>query len=283
MKVPYYMLLLMSFCSTLAIAQIPENVLFKKDIVYTRIDNWEGKLDVYLPKGKTNSTLVVYIHGGGWVQGSKDAEYEKIKVFIENGYAVANIEYRLAKQAPAPAAIEDFHCAMAYLLKNAKNLGFNKKKVILMGGSAGGHLALLEGLQSYKPVYTGGCNTKNFVPAAIISKYGPTDLLTWEPAIKAGGASAAWLGERVSDTAFIQSLSPTAYLNGPKIPVLFIHGDEDKTVPISQSQKLFGLLKERGFPTELYVVKGGKHGNFGAIETPKMDKVMLAFLAKYAQ
>lgn len=54
-----------------------------------------------------------------WTHGKKEAEYEKIKVFIENGFAVANVEYRLAKQAAAPAAVEDVHCALVYLLKNA--------------------------------------------------------------------------------------------------------------------------------------------------------------------
>lgn len=255
----------------------------KIDIVYTKINDWEGKLDLYLPEGKKDNMLVIYIHGGGWTHGNKEAEYEKIKIFIENGYTVANVEYRLAPQAAAPAAIEDVNCAIAYLLGNVKQYRFDPKKVVLMGGSAGAHLALLAGLQSHKPLFTAGCTVKPFKVAAIISKYGPTDLLTWEPATKPGSASATWVGKRGTDTAFLQSLSPFYSVSGRKIPVLFIHGDQDRTVPVEQSQKLYQKLKQLDYLTELYVVKDGKHGNFGAVETPKMDQKMLEFLAQISK
>lgn len=251
----------------------------KIDVVYTRVGEWLGKLDLYLPVGKKQNTLVIYIHGGGWTHGSKDAEYEKIKVFIENGYTVANIGYRLAPQAEAPAAIEDVNVAITYLVNNARLYHFDPNKVFLMGGSAGAHLALLAGLQSAQPKFTAAGIVKPFRVAGIISKYGPTDLLTWEPATKPGSASAAWVGKRATDTVFLQSLSPYYSLSGPKIPILLIHGDQDRTVPIAQSQKLHEKLKQLGYQTTLYVVKGGKHGNFGEVETPKMNTEMLKFIA----
>ena len=198
-------------------------------------------------------------------------------MFLANGYAVANIEYRLANQAVAPAAIVDVNMAINYLVKNAKNLNFDVNKVVLMGGSAGAHLALLAGLQSQCKTY----NSQKFKVAAIISKYGPTDLLTWKPATAPGSASASWLADRKNDIAFVKSLSPVNYVSKNKIPVLFIHGDKDKTVPIEQSTTLFELLKKQGSPTEIHIVKGGKHGNFGDVETPKMDSVMIGFLKEY--
>lgn len=257
-----------------------QNVEVKTDLEYKSVGSWKGKLDLYVPKQQNKKPLVIYIHGGGWTHGKKEAEYEKIKIFINNDFAVANIEYRLAPLAAAPAAIEDVHCAVTFLKKNAAALGLKGRKMVLMGASAGAHLALMAGLQSNKPVYTGNCKSR-FSVAAIISKYGPTDLLTWEPATKEGSASAGWLGTRQKDTTFIKSLSPTSYVSGKKIPILFIHGDQDKTVPIDQSLKLFEKLQQKHYPTELYVVKGGKHGNFGDEETAKMDSKMLDFLSEY--
>lgn len=258
-------------------AQVPAGVLQKLNIVYTIDNGWEGKLDYYQQTTKKKAPLMIYIHGGGWVHGNKDAEYDKIKVFIENGYSVANVEYRLANQSPAPAAIEDVNEAINYLLKNVKILNFDSDRMILIGGSAGAHLALLAGLQAKYKIF----NKQKFKVAAIISKYGPTDLLTWKPATAPGSASSAWLANRKNDTAFVKSLSPVNYVSKNRIPVLFIHGDQDQTVPIQQSETLYQLLKSKGSPTQFYVVKGGKHGNFGDIETPKMDAAMLNFLSKY--
>lgn len=269
-----YLLIVFFFISNQSIAQQAAKIDEKLNLVYATINGWEGKLDYYQPKRDKKLPLVIYIHGGGWTHGKKEAEYDKFKVFLANGYAVANIEYRLANQAAAPAAIVDVNMAINYLLKNAKNLNFDVNKVVLMGGSAGAHLALLAGLQSQTKIY----NSQKFKVAAIISKYGPTDLFTWKPATAPGSASATWLGDRKNDTTFVKSLSPVNYVSKNKIPVLFIHGDKDQTVPVEQATTLFELLKRQGTPTEIYIVKGGKHGNFGDVETAKMDSVMIGFL-----
>jgi len=272
-----FLLLFFMLISNQLIAQPIAKIDEKLNLIYAITNGWEGKLDYYQPKSNTKLPLMIYIHGGGWTHGNKEAEYDKFKVFLANGYAVANIEYRLANQAAAPAAIVDVNMAINYLIKNAKDLNFDKSKVVVMGGSAGAHLALLAGLQSQNKIY----KSKKFKVAAIISKYGPTDLLTWKPATAPGSASATWLANRKNDTVFVKTLSPVNYVSNNKIPVLFIHGDQDKTVPVEQSMTLFELLKKQGSPTEIYIVKGGKHGNFGDVETPKMDSVMIGFLSKF--
>lgn len=251
-----------------------------KDIVYKTVDGWEGRLDLYLPAHKNKNTLVFYIHGGGWVHGKKEEEYEKIKVFIDSGFTVANVEYRLAKQAPAPAAIEDVNCALAYLINHAARYHIDRAKIIVIGASAGGHLALLLGLQSAAPVYTGGCRLHHLKIAGIISKYGPTDLMTWKPARSEGSASSAWLGDRVDDTSFIRSLSPVNYVT-PKIrqiPVLFIHGNKDKTVPVEQAKTLYQKLKDNGNKTILHIVDSGGHGNFRPLDNKSMNEAMVRFV-----
>jgi len=171
---------------------------------------------------------------------------------------------------------------LVYLLKNAHEFNIDRRKVILMGGSAGAHLALLAGLQSPHPIYDGGCKYSDIKISGIISKYGPTDLLTWSPATKKGSASSTWLGDKVNDKGFIESLSPVNYVSSGtrKIPVLFIHGSNDKTVPLQQSHVLYDKLKANGNETELHIVKDGKHGNFNASANEIMNAKMIDFIKK---
>lgn len=260
---------------------LPTSVSEKKDIIYSTIGDWQGKLDMYFPKSKKKLPLVIYIHGGGWTHGSKDREYDKIKVFFENGYAVANIGYRLAGQAPAPAAINDVYTAIQFILDSAKAWNIDKNKIALMGGSAGAHLAMVVALQSSTPIYTGLLPAKPFKVAAIISKYGPTDLFTWESLKKSNSASLTWLGGRENDSAFVKSLSPFYLQDKQKIPTLFVHGSDDPTVSVHQSLALYEKMKQLNVPTENFIVNKGKHGNFGSEETAKMNKAMIAFLKKW--
>ncbi|SER50594.1 Prolyl oligopeptidase family protein [Pedobacter rhizosphaerae] len=152
-----------------------------------------------------------------------------------------------------------------------------------MGGSAGAHLALMVGLQSPAPVFTGDCGKKKINIAGIISKYGPTDLLHWDAVSKPGGTFAAWAGIRPQDTTFLKSLSPINYVSEKNIPVLLIHGDQDRTVPVEQSITLYNKLKQNGNETTIHIVKNGGHGNFGPIETAVMDEKMMSFITLYTK
>jgi len=280
MKIIYLIVFFCTYWMCSFAQAVSENIRVEKDLVYKEINGWQGKLDFYIAVSKEKKPLIVYIHGGGWIHGKKEAEYDKFSVFLKNGFGVANIEYRLAGQAPAPAAIEDVYCALQYLVSHADQFGIDKKKIIIMGGSAGAHLALMLGLQSPAPVFTGNCSKEKISIAGIISKYGPTDLLHWDSVSKPGGIFAAWAGSRQQDTTFLKSLSPINYVYSKKIPVLFIHGDKDKTVPVEQSIALYDKLKKNGNAVELYIVKDGGHGNFGNVQTPLMDEKMIAFVVK---
>ena len=153
-------------------------------------------MDVYLPpKEKGPSPVVINIHGGGWNKGVKESQ-TGFNTFFKAGFAVANIEYRLTGQATAPAAIEDTRCALIYLIKNAKALNIDVNKIVIMGGSAGGHLALMGGLLANDHRFDKNCpGVENIKVAAIIDKYGITDVWDWGygPVIKSKSART-WLG-----------------------------------------------------------------------------------------
>ena len=135
----------------------PKGYESKLDVVYVNVNGWEGRLDYYIdPSSKQPTPLVINIHGGGWNHGVKEGQ-GGFSSFFKAGFAVANIEYRLTPQAKAPAAIEDTRCALIYLISNAKKLNIDVKKIVIMGGSAGGHLALMAGLLGNNHLFDTNC------------------------------------------------------------------------------------------------------------------------------
>ncbi|RYE14826.1 MAG: alpha/beta hydrolase, partial [Sphingobacteriales bacterium] len=125
--------------------ELPAGFISQMDIVYTKAGDWAGQMDIYLPKSNKPTPVVINIHGGGWNKGVRQSQ-TGFNSFFKAGFAVANISYRLTGQATAPAAVEDARCALIYLIKNAKALNIDTDKIVVMGGSAGGHLALMAGM-----------------------------------------------------------------------------------------------------------------------------------------
>src|SRR5713226_9103806 len=92
------------------------------NVTYPTANNWESKLDLYLRRDVTgpNATLI-YIHGGGWVGGSKEGAALTFVPYLEMGWNVVNVEYRLGRVALAPAAVEDCLCALRWIAAHAKD------------------------------------------------------------------------------------------------------------------------------------------------------------------
>jgi acetyl esterase/lipase len=258
----------------------PDGYTSKIDVIYTRAKNWEGRMDLYLPPAsKGPSAVVINIHGGGWNKGVKESQ-TGFNTFFKMGYAVANIEYRLSDQASAPAAVEDARCALIYLVKNAKELNIDVNKIVVMGGSAGGHLALMAGMLANDHRFDGNCKgVENIKVAAIINKYGITDVWDWGYGERIKSKSVArWLGDRKDDMKFAKSLSPLSYVSKTNPPTFIVHGDADPTVPYEQSVVLHKKLKEAGVKTEFMTVPGGLHGKFTKEQNSEVNKAIVAFL-----
>ena len=222
--------------------ELPAGFTKNLDVVYNKAGDWEGKMDVYMPaKDKGPTPVVINIHGGGWNHGVKESQ-TGFNTFFKAGFAVANIEYRLSGQASAPAAVEDTRCALIYLIKNAKELNIDVDKIVIMGGSAGAHLALMGGMLGNDTRFDGNCKgeVKEVKVAAIIDKYGITDVWDWGNGVVIHSKSAAlWLGDKAKDQNFAASVSPINYVNKNTPPTLIIHGDADPTVPYQQSVDLY--------------------------------------------
>lgn len=250
------------------------------NLVYTKVNNWEGKLDLYLPPVKNDlSPLVINIHGGGWNKGSKESQ-TGFSGFFKRGYAVANIAYRLTGVATAPAAVEDTRCALIYLIKNAKKFNIDVNKIVIMGGSAGGHLALMGGLLENSHLFDTNCKgTENIKVAAIIDKYGITDVWDWGYGpLKTSKSATSWLGDKAKDKDFTRSVSPLYHVKKTSPPIFIVHGDADPIVPYEQSVALKAKLDEMGVKNEFVTVKGGQHGKFSPEDNSMVNAKIMEFL-----
>ena len=260
--------------------EYPEGYAAQLNVVYTKVKDWEGKMDIYTaPKSKGLSPVVINIHGGGWNHGVKESQ-TGFSTFFKMGYAVANIEYRLTGQATAPAAVEDTRCALIYLIKHAAALNIDVNKIVIMGGSAGGHLALMGGLLGNDHWFDTNCpGVENVKVAAIIDKYGITDVWDWGYGKNVTSKSATrWLGDKANDQKFAASVSPITYVNKNSPPTFIVHGDADPTVPYQQSVDLHKKFVEAGVKTEFMTVKGGLHGKFDKEKNSEVNKAIATFL-----
>ncbi|MFY0603753.1 MAG: alpha/beta hydrolase [Flavobacteriaceae bacterium] len=253
----------------------PQNYTANIDIVYTQVNGWKGKMDTYINlKAEKPTPIVINIHGGGWNHGVKESQ-RGFGSFFKNGYAVANVAYRLVDVATAPAAIQDIRCALIYIYKNAKRLNIDTTKIVIMGGSAGGHLALMSGLLGNNKKMDINCFfNKKIKIAAIINKYGVTDLVP----LKKWRSVKKWLGNKINNQKFIESVSPIYYVNKNSPPIFSVHGNEDPIVPYQQSVILHKALKKHNIINDFITIKGGKHGKFSKEQKSYINKKMWLFL-----
>jgi acetyl esterase/lipase len=252
------------------------------DITYLTANNWEAKLDVYQPQAATGpSPTLVYIHGGGWVGGNKDAAILNLVPYLELGWAVVNVEYRLARVSLAPAAVEDCRCALRWVISKAKDYNFDTNKIVVTGHSAGGHLSLTTGMLPAEAGLDRQCpGSEDLKVAAIINWYGITDVgdLLDGPNMKT--YAVAWMGSLPNRDEIARRVSPLSYIRSGLPPVLTIHGDADPTVPYSHAVRLHEALTKAGVPNQLLTILGGKHGGFSRAETLKAYATIRDFLAK---
>jgi acetyl esterase/lipase len=271
------LLLVLLATSTPAFAQDPvtrwmaasePGVRVVPDVTYLTASNWEAKLDLYLvredgsPAGDQRARpTVIFIHGGGWVNGVKEGSVMSLMPYLAMGMHVVNVEYRLARIAHAPAAVEDCRCALRWVIRNAKTYGIDTSRLVVAGHSAGGHLALMTGLLPESAGLDRQCpGPEEPAVAAIVNWYGITDVngLLEGPDLRA--FAVTWLGSTPDRERIATRVSPLTYVRPGVPPVFTIHGDEDQTVPYSHAVRLHEALDAAHVPNELVTTPGGRHG-----------------------
>jgi acetyl esterase/lipase len=210
-----------------------------------------------------------------------------IMPWLEMGWNVVNVEYRMARVALAPGAVEDAQCALRYVVGRAKDFNIDTSKIVVSGESAGGHLALTTGMIPTSAGFTNICAGGGFagsettVPkvAAIINWYGITDLNDMLAGQNTRSYAVQWLGSVPNRDAVAKSVSPLTYVRADLPPILSIQGDADPIVPFSQNVRLRDALVKAGVKTELLPIPGGGHGNFKPEERTKAYQKIREFLA----
>lgn len=263
------------------------------NLTYAVANNIELKLDLYLPRKRSTPlpTLILF-HGGGWVDGQKERNVFQLLPYLSLGWAVINVEYRLARQSPAPAAVEDCRCALRWVTYHAKEYYLDTSKIVLTGGSAGGHLALITGMLPAQSVFDRQCPTESSTRwreatepqakvAAIINWYGITDVADLIDGPNAKHYAMEWLSSLSNRQELARQLSPINYVRAGLPPIITIHGDQDDIAPYQQAVRLHAALDKAGVPNQLVTIPGAKHDGFNRQELLNSFAAIKEFLRKH--
>jgi acetyl esterase/lipase len=252
------------------------------NVTYVTAGGAEVKLDVYRRHdAATPQPTLLHFHGGFWAAGTKEASQMYLMPWFEMGWNVVNVEYRLARQALAPAAVEDCLCALRFIAAQAKTYNVDVNRIVSMGESAGGHLALTTGMI---PESTGLAHECEGPPlpkvAAIINWYGVADVGDVIDGLHKANLAVQWFGSLPNRDDLARRLSPLTYIRADQPPVLTIHGDADSTVNYQQAVWLRDALTKAGVQNQLVTIPGGHHGNFSPEERTRIYIAIKEFLKK---
>jgi len=252
------------------------NATVQRDLVYKRVNGTVLTLDLYRPEEVSGSLpVIVWVHGGGWRRGRK--EKCPAVALVQDGFAVASINYRLTSTAPFPAQIEDCKAAVRWLRANASTYHLDPDRVGVWGHSAGGHLAALLGTSGGVPELEGSGDNMQYSSQvqAVCDSAGPADLLAMTNlGPKRTFAIEGLLGGPVEkDKAKAIAASPINYVSKDDPPFLIVHGEGDRVVPVEQSQRLYEELRKAGVNATLKILPAGHR----AIQTDALKDAEVFF------
>jgi acetyl esterase/lipase len=256
------------------------------NITYLVANNYEDKLDVYRRRDVSGpQPTVIFIHGGGWTGGTKEGVFMSVMPWLEMGWNVVNVEYRLARVSHAPAAVEDCLCALKWVVSHASEYHFDPSKLVVTGTSAGGHLALMTGMTPEDAGLDRQCPPNRpdvALPkvAAIVNWYGITDVADLLDGPNRKGYAVAWLSSMQNRSEIASRVSPLTYVRPALPPIITIHGDADPTVPYTHALRLKEALDHAGVQNQLVTIPGGKHGGFTPEERVRIFTAIREFLTK---
>jgi acetyl esterase/lipase len=298
-------LLLFPLLATLAFADpvkpvpkpplLPDGIRMERDLAYIPDGDEAQRLDLYLPEETPTALLplIVHIHGGGWMGGSKFPC--PVVGMVREGYAVASVEYRFSQKAKFPAQIQDCQAAIRWLRANAVKYHLDPEKVGVVGGSAGGHLSALVGTAggtgTFPPI--GGNEDQSDRVQAVCNIFGPADFTTVVQQAAADSnvtnvfefnspkdPYSLLIGVPLETREKSRVVSPVTYISTDDPPILILHGTHDALVPYAQSVQFAAELMAQGVPVWLQTLPGAGHGG-PAFTKPAVLTLMHDFFGKF--
>lgn len=266
-----------------ALAQEP-NYTRTEDVIYGRKDGLAMTMDIFAPKDKekANGKGIIWCVSGGWFS-RKPGGIGPGQEFVNRGYTVFAVVHGSQPKYTIPEVLEDMHRAVQFIKANAKKYNVDPDKLGISGGSAGGHLSLMQGCaplpgkkDSKDPV-----EMQSSKVAAVACFFPPTDFLNYgkEGEVALGDGTLKgfrppfdfWEREKGTNKLVViedqerrkaigKQISPVYHVTKDSAPALIIHGDADPIVPIQQAELIIAKMKENNVPCELQVRKGAPHG-----------------------
>jgi len=269
--------------------EIPESFEVQRNLVYKTVEDQKLTFDFIKPKSpaKSPGPFLIFIHGGGWRGGKKEAFYRHLFFdsalpLMNRGMRVVTINYRLAKKG-GPTTVEsvtDCKDAVRYFAANAKRFGADPKQFVLMGGSAGGHLTLMTALapDGDYPSIDSTMNSKLPTLAAAVPFYplchfGDPIVMGKTLYAQPGRFDAMLGGPWKEKEDLARKLSPIYLLNKNAPPILVLHGDADTVLPVLSARLFIEKAQKIGARVKYLEVKNGNHG-FRTADDPKLDGII---------
>jgi acetyl esterase/lipase len=265
---------------------LPAGVVAHRDLAYVSGGHPRQVLDLYLPDLGHATPLIVWIHGGAFRMGSKE---DRIPFeMLEQGYAIASLNYRLSQHARFPAQIEDCKAAVRWLRAHADTYTLDPSRFASWGESAGGHLAAMLGTTGHEAALEVGEHLEHSSQVqAVLDFFGPTDFLQMDAQRlpegmvhdTADSPESELVGGPIQERpAEVARANPVTYVTADAPPFLIVHGDRDPLVPYHQSTLLADALRAAGVAVTFYTVVGAGHGGF---KDPQIPVLVHEFLAAH--
>ncbi len=271
------------------------------DLPYASVSKTQ-KLDLYIPnEGSGPFPLIIEIHGGGFVMGSKSESITPMLAGVKRGYALASVNYRLSGEALWPAQINDVKAAIMFLRTNAAKYQLDPARFATWGGSAGGSLSALAavsgGVKELTDPKLGNFTVSDKVQAAV-DWFGPIWFSTMDAEFAALGTSGVmgatnaptsaeskYLGKTIGTPEaqpLVVAASPRTYISADDPPTLIQHGTKDRNIPITQSIDFAAALAAAIGKDKVYyeTIEGAGHGG-SQFETAANIAKVLDFLDKH--
>jgi acetyl esterase/lipase len=277
----------------------------RKEVIYGRKFGTALTMDVFTPKKGANGAGVIFIVSGGWYSDHDRMITPNIPLYVQpfvaKGYAVFAVCHGSNPKYAIPEILDDLHRSVRFIRHNAKEYGIDPGRIGVTGGSAGGHLSLMQGCggKDGTPRAADPVDRESSRVQAVVAFYPPTDFLNWgepgklmlgtHPIVPVKGAfdfhrldpktnSFVLITDEKEREEIGKKISPINHVAKDNPPTLIVHGDKDLLVPLQQAEVMAAKLKEAGVPSELIVKKGGGHD--GALVKEYIPQA-LAWFDKY--
>jgi len=273
-----------SLFSTVVLAADDKPYTRQEDVIYARKYGVALTLDVFQPKENANGAAIVFVVSGGWFSGhAGDGGVGRFANLLERGYTVFSVVHGSNPKFAIPEILEDLNRAVRFIRFHAQDYRIDPNRIGITGGSAGGHLSLMQGTagdlgnpQAKDPIDRVSSRVQ-----AVACYFPPTDFLNYgKPGEVAIGRGMLWnyagafdfteldpYARKLKPVADEQKIleigrriSPITHVSADDPPTLIIHGDKDWLVPIQQAETFLEKMKAAGVEAKLVVKAGAEHG-----------------------